>query len=182
MSSSDEAYYTPGNSPKKPPEHSPAHSPEHSHKHSLGNSPENSSGELPAEHAKPHPGDINPVNVSNTIYECTRLQGDQRLDSPSNLDPQFYPVYILDFASGMEPENSPVTILFKRSPISRPTNSEMSPLGPTVLMEASFSTDSNSRPRENAAKFGPWIAHEPGTQTMIPQGSWVFFPLIGAKS
>ena len=147
-SCSDEAYFTPKNSPA-------------------------------AEQAEPHTDAIETGLAPNTIHEYPRVEGDQQLGSPSDPAPGYYPIYILNFATAMTPETYPSTVLFNRSPIPGPTHAEITPRGPSFLMEASM-FQGNERPLpENAAEFGLWLVEQPGRKIIIPNGSWVFFPIRG---
>ena len=139
---------------------------------------------LPGEHAEPHVSGIQTASAPDTIDGYAPAEGNQNFGPPSDPAPRYYPGYIPNFDTASKTETHPSTIIFKQSPDSGPPNVETTPPGPTFLMEASLYFKNNASPLpDDAARFALWIGHEPGgTKTTIPAGSWVFFPIIGAKS
>lgn len=142
------------------------------------NTPENLAGSL----AEPHVSGIQTANAPDTIHGYTPTEGNRIFGPPSGPAPRYYPVYTPDFDTASKTKTPPSTIVFKQLPESGPPF-ETSPLDPKFLKEASFYLRNNglSLP-DDTARFGLWFTGKPGTNMIVPPGSWVLFPIIGAKS
>ena len=128
-------------------------------------------------------GGIQTANAAETTHGYAPVEGNQNFGSPSDPALRYYPVYTPNFDTASKTGSPPRTIVFKQLPEVGPPNVETKPPDPKYLMEASLYFDKNATPLpDDAARFGLWVGGKPGTETILPPGSWILFPIIGAKS